>query len=502
MENRPCLKIDIPQMLLQQMHLNQSYAHGISEYMADFLEPSWVAMQSFYQAESRKLFQTDPLETLNDYLALMNMNLQMAQRGLHSSLSSLMDFQLRQMKEACAALSGDLSCQGKGRAEAYWAGQRSLFDGLAYEYPARIKSIGEKFGFHFEDERYVKICETERFTLYQVLPYDGKIATRMQGKPVLIIPPYVLGANILCFLPGEERSYVHAFANQGIPTYIRIVKDIEASPAVQIMTGEDDCLDLKHFCKRLTEIHGRAVTLNGYCQGGFTAAIAVLSGELDGLVDALITCVAPLDGSRSKSLVEYLSMLPKRFQDLEYAIKRLENGNEVVDGKLMSWVYKLKSIEKEAPVFAFFRDLSMLERLAQDKSPVGDTALAINHWLAYDRTDLPVSITRLSFESYHRSVDRDGTLPVKLFGRDLNFHHIAEKRIKFLICYAEKDDLVDKLAALAPLDYIDAEVTAFPKGHAAIATSWSHPTTACALHKTFGDKTRGPVRFQLDLEKE
>jgi poly(3-hydroxyalkanoate) synthetase len=491
----------MPQMLLHQMHLNQSYVQGISKYMTDFFEPSWGAIQSFIQVESRKLFQTDPLETLNDYLALMDMNLQMLQRGLHSSLSSSMDFQLRQMKAACAALRGDLSCQGDGQAEAYWASQRRLFERIANEYPARIQSIGEKFGFHLEDGRYVKIGETQRFTLYQVLPYDRKIAPRMEGKPILIIPPYVLGANILCFLPGEDRSYVHAFANQGIPTYIRIVKDIEATPAVQTMTGEEDCRDLKHFCERLTEIHGRAVTLNGYCQGGFTAAIAVLSGELDDLVDALITCVAPLDGSRSKSLVAYLSMLPKRFQDLAYAVKRMENGNEVVDGKLMSWVYKLKSIEKEAPVFAFFRDLSMLERLAQDQSPVGDTALAINHWLAYDRTDLPVSVTRLSFESYHQPVDRDGTLPVKLFGRDLNFHHIAEKRIKFLICYAEKDDLVDKPAVLAPLDYIDAEVTAFPKGHAAIATSWSHPATACALQKTFGDKKRGPVRFQLDLEK-
>jgi poly(3-hydroxyalkanoate) synthetase len=501
MENFPYSKIDIPQMLFHQMHLNQSYTQGLSKYVTDFFEPSWGALQSFLQVESRKLFQTDPLDTLNDYLALMNMNVRMAQRGLHSSLSSLMDFQLRQIKEAWAAVNDDLSCQQQGQAEAYWAGQRSLYEGIAYEYPARIKSIGEKFGFHFEDERYVKVCETERFCFYQVLPYHRTITPRMEGKPILIIPPYVLGANILCFLPSEDRSYVHAFANQGVPTYIRIVKDIESCPAVQTMTGEEDCLDLKHFCKQLMESHGREVTLNGYCQGGFTAAIAVLSGELDGLVDALITCVAPLDGSRSQSLVEYLSMLPKRFQDLQYAVKRLENGNEVVDGKLMSWVYKLKSIEKEAPVFAFFRDLSMLERLAQDQSPVGDTALAINHWLAFDRTDLPVSVTRLSFDSYHRPVARDGTLPVKLFGRDLNFHRIAEKRIKFLICYAEKDDLVDQPAVLAPLDHIHAEVTAFPKGHAAIATSWSHPATAYALHKTFGEKNRGPVRFQLDLEK-
>jgi hypothetical protein len=46
-------------------------------------------------------------------------------------------------------------------------------------------------------------------------------------------------------------------------------------------------------------------------------------------------------------------------------------------------------------------------------------------------------------------------------------------------------------------------VTPFPKGHVAIATSWSNPTSACALHTRFGDKNyRGPVRYQLDLDKE
>jgi len=87
-----------------------------------------------------------------------------------------------------------------------------------------------------------------------------------------------------------------------------------------------------------------------------------------------------------------------------------------------------------------------------------------------------------------------------MFGKKVNFKGIQEKGIKWLLCYAEKDDLVDKAAALAPLDFVDAEVTVFPKGHGAIATSWSHPETEFALHKRFGAQ-RGPVRFQLDLEE-
>ena len=51
--------------------------------------------------------------------------------------------------------------------------------------------------------------------------------------------------------------------------------------------------------------------------------------------------------------------------------------------------------------------------------------------------------------------------------------------------------------------YIDVEVTPFPKGHVAIATSWSNPASACALHTRFGDQNyRGPVRYQLDLDEE
>ena len=145
----------------------------------------------------------------------------------------------------------------------------------------------------------------------------------------------------------------------------------------------------------------------------------------------------------------------------------------------------------------------MFDRSNSNEIKISKTAAAINHWLIYDRSDLPEAITKMSFDSYTIPIDQDGTLPVKLFDRKLNFKRFKEKEIKFLICYAEKDDLVDKETALAPLDYIDAEVTSFPKGHGAIATSWSNPESACALHTRFGDQNyRGPVRFQMDLDRE
>jgi hypothetical protein len=244
------------------------------------------------------------------------------------------------------------------------------------------------------------------------------------------------------------------------------------------------------------------VTLNGFCQGGFITIVDVLSGQLDGLVDALITCVAPMDGTRSKALIEYLEHLPGRFRDLGYAVRDLPNGNQVVDGKVMSWVYKLKSMEKEAPIYTLYRDLMMFDDPLGKDVKITKTAAALNHWLIYDRNDIPVAITKMSFDSYTIPVKEDGTLPIKLFGRALNFKYLKEKGIRYLICYAASDDLIDKESALAPLDYVDAEVTMFPKGHGAIATTWSAIDSEYAVHKRFENGKRGPVRFQLDLDEE
>jgi hypothetical protein len=106
----------------------------------------------------------------------------------------------------------------------------------------------------------------------------------------------------------------------------------------------------------------------------------------------------------------------------------------------------------------------------------------------------------MSFASYNDPVRPDGTLPVRIHDRPLNFKRLAQRRIPWLICYGEKDDLVEPETALAPRDHVAAEVTAFPRGHVAIATSWSHPESAHALHLRHPDGSRGPVRFQLDLD--
>lgn len=489
--------LNFAEAFARQMESGQTYLSGIMNYINEFMVPYWIALDSFLLLEREKLLTHAADDTSRDYLELLQFNLQIARKGFLSSLSAINDFYVR---EGVKTMSEYLDSSLDSGEDLRKASERrsTMIKVLVSDYPDAIRKIGPEFGFHFDNGNYVKAAETDRFILYQVLPTARGAKVRQGGKPVLILPPYVLGASILAFLPNEDKSYVHSFANQGIPTYIRILKDIDSTPAVQVMTGEDDALDTGIFCEAIKKRHGRNVTLNGFCQGGFSALLDILSGELDDSVDALITCVAPIDGTRSRSLIEYLQHIPERFRDLGYALKTLPNGNRIVDGKVMSWIYKLKSMEKEAPVFAFFRDLKMLDRPGTELE-ISSTAAALNYWLIYERNDLPIGITRLSFDSYTKPVAPDGTMPVTLFGRKLNIRRIAEKNIPWLICYAEGDDLVDRDAALAPLDFIDAEVTVFPKGHGAIATSWSHPASECPLHKPFNGK-RGPVCFQLALD--
>ena len=491
------------EMMTDQAEAPRDCLAGFSKYVNEFLIPYVISINYFSSVEQTRLLNATPVENSKSYMDLLDFNMDLFTRHFTSSMRAINDFSNREFKNGLQAWFNTLFHQEGEDIRAFTGRLSTMMKNVAYAYPQAIQDIEPEFGFHFERGIHKKIAETDRFIVYQVAPSNPSVQINDAFKPILVLPPYVLGANILAFLPGENRSYVHCFANQGIPTYIRVLKDIAVAPGLQVMTGDDDAKDTRYFCEIIKKRHGKPVTLNGYCQGGFSAICDILSGELDGLVDALITCVAPMDGTRSKGLSGFLSELPQRFNDLAYGTKTLPNGNQIADGLLMGWVYKIKSIELETPVVAYLRDIMMLSRSGKNgKVKVSKSAAAINYWLTNERTDLPLGITDMSFASFNTPITEDGTLPVKLFNKKLNLKRIKEKGIKWLICYGEHDDLVEKATALAPLDYIDVETTSFPKGHVAIATSWSDPRSACALHTVFGEKKyRGPVRFQLDLDQ-
>ncbi|HOC61473.1 MAG TPA: hypothetical protein PKN70_16055 [Smithellaceae bacterium] len=498
------LPADMLELSLQSLNAQQLYWLGVLSYFNEFSTPFWIALNSFLSREKEKIQKVHFLETINDYVELLKFNMQILEKGLTPSIAGAHDFHREQTEKFMAAFFKFLFDVDGDNIKHVSKNSVKTLDNLIRAFPRAVQDVKKDFGFHFDDGGYEKIAETDRFTLYQVFSRDKSVKVRKKAKPVIIVHPYVLGANILGFLPDEKKSYTHAFADQGIPTYIRILKNIHQNHALQVMTGEDDARDTRYFCEIIKDKHNKPLILNGFCQGGFICVCDLLSGELDDVVDALITCVAPIDGTRSKALVEYLQHLPPRFIDLSYAAKKTPAGHQVVDGKVMSWVYKLKSMDKEAPLVTFSRDLASVQSMSKGGADlkVNKTAAALLHWLTYDRLDLPMAITQMSFDSYTIPITKDGTLPVSLFGKELNFRKMKENNIKWLICYGEADDLVDKDTTLAALDYVDAEVTPFPKGHGAIATTWSNPDSEYALHKTYPNGCRGPVRYQLDLEKE
>jgi hypothetical protein len=489
--------------VLENLHsATLSYLAGMSRYTTDFFIPYVLSTNYFQRVEGVRLLKEPPMDSFEAYLNLLDNNMELINRSLNGASQMMMAYTQLLSNDISEAWRQSFIEQKHEKIVHYTKRQAELLNQVIHAYPKAIDAIEPEFGFHFERGEHVLLDETDRFLLYRVAPSIKGMETRTDAKPLLILPPYVLGANILAFLPGEQRSYAHCFANQGFPTYIRVLKEIDSSPALQVMTGEDDAKDTRRFCESIIKAHGKPVTLNGYCQGGFSGLCNLLSGELDGLVDAFITCVSPMDGTRSKGLSYFLKRLPQRFNDLAYGTKILPNGNHVADGQLMGWVYKLKSIEQEIPAAAFFRDLMMFARQTNGTHKISKTALGLNYWLQNERFDLPLEITRMSFASYNDPITDDGTLPVRLFGNKLNLKRLKEKKIPWLICYGTHDDLVERETALAPLDHVDAEVTPFPKGHVAIATSWSSPDTACALHTRFGDGDyRGPVRFHMDLEE-
>ncbi len=476
------------------------FLEGAKSYHDEFLNPLITAAETFQRVEASKLFNRDPLETAKSYYKLYEFNRDLLARYSQGSLNVYDNYFRANLENFLAAWFTTLLGEQGHKIEDFFVNQEETLRRVIRDYPKAIKQIEPEYGFHFEDQPDSLFAETDRFILRKVSPTEPGVKTNEKMKPVVIIPPFVLGSNILAFLPHQKKSYAHSFANRSIPTYIRTMKNIQTTEAVQTMTLEDDLHDTIHFCEEVKKAHSQAITLNGYCQGGFSALCNLLTGKLNGLVDALITCVAPMDGTRSVGLGDFLRNLPDQFNQLDYGTKTLKNGNKIADGNLMGWVYKLKSIEDSGPMATFLRDIMMLSHRNAGAPQINKTVAALNYWLQNERSDLPLSVTEMSFKSYNHPVSSDGTLPITIAGQKLNFNALKKKGFNWLLCYGESDDLVEKEVALAPLDWLDVEVTPFPKGHVAIATSWSHPESACSLDSVFGEeKHRGPVRFHLDL---
>ena len=457
----------------------------ITEFSDSCLIAAQVAMQG---ARDNPLDMMQALEVLQHNQALMT-------KGVLSAQEKMMDYVFDQVEEGMQATFNTLFNVEGEKISGYINREAGVMESVA-NFNEQINKIKDEFGFHFNSGNYKLVHETDTFQMYQVLPLKAGVKVRDDVKPMLLVPPYMLGVHILSFLPYENKSYAHSFANEGVPTYVRVVKDIMTDAKVQQTTPDSDCLQTVELCKKLMEIHGKKAVLNGTCQGGYICLMNLLSGKFDGIVDTLITNVAPIDGTYSDAI----SGMPQMHHD--FISTTLPSGNKVANGYLLSLGMRFVAIDRETPLVKVLDQASLHK--ATDLNP-GKTPAALFRWLLKERTHLPLEIAKMSSCTFQQPIGADGTLPVQLFGQPLNLKKLADLKVKWYQNYAIKDDLVTPPCATAGNRFLEGtdvvESVAFHGGHVAILTSpyaKKAPVNGTFTDAT-GKKVRGPVKFMLDM---
>ncbi len=480
---------EIPDTTVNWWRYNIALLRALNREHTEFIDSALTAAQIATQAA-----RENPL-SLWQTLEVMEHSEELVSKGMIASREKLSEFVFDQTQEALSAFLNTV-LKREGETLAGFVGREADVMEAVANFHEQIEKIKDEFGFQLGTRDYELVHETDSFQLYQVLPIKPGVKVRNELKPMILVSPYMLGANILAFLPYENKSYAHSFANEGIPTYIRVVKDIMQHEAVQSMTPEDDCNQTRELCAKVVEKHGQKVSLNGTCQGGYICLMNLLSGNYKDVCDTLITNVAPIDGTHSAAI----SGMPALHHD--FITTALPNGNKVANGYLLSLGMRFVAIDRESPLVKVLDQASLQK--ATELNP-GKTVAALFRWLLKERTHLPLGIASMSSHTFREAISEDGALPVQLFGKPLNVKDLAKLKVKWYQNYALKDDLVTPPCATAANKYLEGtdvvESVPFPGGHVAILTS--PYSKRSPVNGTFtgkdGTQYRGPVKFQLDL---
>ncbi len=480
---------DIPDVSTSWLRYMTALTRSVNREQTEFLDSYLIAAQIALAAAKE-----NPM-TLRDTLGVMQHKSALMEKGLRATREKMTDFAFDQLKEVNEAFFNTVLDTEGEKLSGYLKREAEIMEAVA-NFPEQIEKVKDDFGFHFNTSGYRLIHDTGSFLMYQVLPTKEGVEVKENCKPVLLIPPYMLGEHILAFLPYENKSYAHSFANAGIPTYVRVVKDIDENDLVQKMTPDDDCDQTRELCTVLKQKHGKKVSLNGTCQGGYVGLMNILSGTLTEVCDTLITNVAPIDGTYS----EAISGMPQMHHD--FITTTLPNGHKVANGYMLSLGMRFVAIDRETPLIKVL-DQASLQR-ATELNP-GKTVAALYRWLLKERVHLPLEIAKMSTKTFHEPISADGVLPVQLFGKPLRVGDLKTLGVKWYQNYALKDDLVTKECATAANKFLDGtkvvESVPFPGGHVAILTSPYSKKAPVNDHFVAADGTkyRGPVRFQLDI---
>jgi len=480
---------EIPDVSNSWLRYMTALTRSVNREQTEFLDSYLIAAQIALQAAKE-----NPM-SLRDSLEIMQHKSALMEKGARATTEKITDFAFDQLKEINDAFFNTILDTEGEKLGGYLRREAEVMEAVA-SFPEQIEKVKDDFGFHFNTSAYRLIHDTGSFLMYQVLPIKPGVEVHEKRKPVLLIPPYMLGEHILSFLPYENKSYAHSFANEGIPTYVRVVKDIDQNDIVQKMTPDDDCDQTRELCTVLKEKHGKKVSLNGTCQGGYIGLMNILSGTLTEVCDTLITNVAPIDGTYS----EAISGMPQMHHD--FITTTLPNGHKVANGYMLSLGMRFVAIDRETPLIKVLDQASLHK--ATELNP-GKTVAALYRWLLKERVHLPLEIAKMSTKTFHEPISEDGVLPVQLFGKNLRVGDLKTFGVKWYQNYALKDDLVTPPCATAANKFLEGtnviESVPFPGGHVAILTS---PYNKKAPVNDFfvatdGKKYRGPVRFQLDV---
>lgn len=483
---------EVPDFTASWMRYTMAMMRATNREISEFNDNLFIAAHIAMTAA-----RDNPLSIM-EALEIVEHNVGLTRKGLSGMQGKLADYAFDQIEEGTRAfLNTVLKVDGE-KISGYMKREAEVMEAVS-NFSEQIEAIGEEFGFHFNTPAYKLVHETDGFELYQVLPIKQGVEVNPHLKPVILVPPYMLGVHILSFLPYENKSYAHSFANEGIPTYVRVVKDIMTDPKVQTMTPEQDCEQTRQLCAKVMELNdGKKATLNGTCQGGYICLMNILSGKLQEVCDALITNVTPVDGTYSDAI----SGMPTMHHD--FITTTLPSGNKVANGYLLSLGMRFVAIDRETPLVKVL-DQASLHR-ATNMNP-GKTPAALFRWLLKERVHLPLAIANMSSHTFQDPIAEDGTLPVKLFDQPLNIKNLIDFKVPWYQNYAIKDDLVTPPCATAGNKFLEnwdgLESVAFFGGHVAILTSpyaKKAPVNA-AFTDANGKPARGPVKFQVDLSQ-
>jgi hypothetical protein len=211
---------------IDQVRMMQTYWTGLSRYFLDFMAPAFSALEAFTKVELEKLEEHSPEETIRDHMGLWLFNLRLAEKGLTHGMKAIQDFHAHQLEQAFHAWHNTLNQQKGEDIAAFMARQARLMDLVVHEYPQAIRDIEPDYGFHFDDGNYIKTAETDRFYLYQVLPWDksGK-----KGNPSSLFPPMCWGPTSCPSCPLKAKVSFTA-------SPIRVFPPIFASSRISIPT--------------------------------------------------------------------------------------------------------------------------------------------------------------------------------------------------------------------------------------------------------------------------